>query len=70
MPVYAPNPDEIRERCLEVQEGWSEQTRISRMTGLPKRDRIDFWTPPVVSTSEYGAAIQDAGGYGDTFDLW
>jgi len=30
-----PTPDEIREMCRKIREGWSEQTRISRIAWIP-----------------------------------
>ena len=27
-----PTPEEIRERCLEIQQNWSKSTRYSRLT--------------------------------------
>jgi len=29
--VYLPTPDEIRKRCLEIQEGWTPEERQRRM---------------------------------------
>jgi hypothetical protein len=32
-----PTPEEIRKRCLEIQRGWSEHTRYSRLTKSQSR---------------------------------
>ena len=42
-----PTPDEIREACREIREGWSEAERAKRWS-YPAEN----WTPPVVSAKE------------------
>lgn len=59
MPTYSPTPDEIDERSLEVQATWDEDTRKSRRTGIPKKDRALGWTPPIISVSEIRGAVED-----------
>lgn len=67
---YNPTPDEIKEMCLEIQKGWDEETRLNRLHYLCKRDRVSHWTPPVISISDYGAAIQEHSANAEHFDLW
>lgn len=59
MPEYSPTPDEIEERCLEVQSTWDEATRESRKTGLPQKDRSKGWTPPVIDGSYLKCIIKE-----------
>lgn len=60
MPEYSPTPEEIEQRCLEVQETWDEATRESRRTGLPQKDRPRGWTPPIIAISDIRAIIASA----------
>jgi hypothetical protein len=57
MPEYDPTPDEILERCLEVQQTWDENTRASRKTGIPQRQRPRGWAVPMISTNMFREAI-------------
>jgi len=43
-----PTPEEIKERCLEIQAGWSDADRERRAIGIPKRQS---WKVPTVKTS-------------------
>lgn len=58
MPTYSPTPDMIDERCLEVQATWDEDTRRSRQTGIPKKDRSLGWTPPIIGVADIQAAVE------------
>lgn len=51
-----PTPEEIRERCLEIQASWSALERAKR-AGMPVERTREIeqhkqWLPPVVSTAE------------------
>ena len=44
-----PTPEEIEERCKEVQETWDEDTRISRIAYPSDNPNLMYpWTPPVI----------------------
>jgi orotate phosphoribosyltransferase-like protein len=44
-----PTPEQIRERCLEIQKGWSPKERAQR-AGIFGRQSA--WMPPVVQLAE------------------
>jgi hypothetical protein len=43
----SPTPQEIREECLKLQEGWSDRQRQSRSCYCLPR-----WTIPIISSSD------------------
>ena len=45
----APSPEEIRQRCLEIQNEWSPGERAKR-AGIFGRQAT--WTPPIVTVCE------------------
>jgi hypothetical protein len=45
-PSYLPSPEEIRERCVEIQQAWSARKQAKRCSGS-----IEPWTVPNVSPS-------------------
>lgn len=56
-----PTPEEIAERCLEIQKTWDEETRISRIADPSRRpDYVHHWTVPVVSIEELGGEAESA----------
>lgn len=56
-----PTPEEIRQRCLEVQAGWSEQTRQNRHWKKPQD-----WAVPIIEFLADGVAMPEEP---ETFDL-
>jgi len=53
-PKYIPTPDEIRDGCAEIQNGWDAKHERSRRVEKPKR-----WTVPVVQWDDVSAAWVD-----------
>lgn len=49
LPDPPPTPEQIRERCAEIQAEWSERTRQDRTNPLY---RVVPWFPPGVSIDE------------------
>jgi hypothetical protein len=43
VPHYLPSPEEIRQKCLEIQEGWSETER-ARRAGVNHVGQADLHT--------------------------
>jgi hypothetical protein len=57
----SPTPEEIAERCLEIQATWDEDTRRSRIADPSRRpDYVYHWTVPVVSIEELGGEAESA----------
>jgi hypothetical protein len=47
--IDAPTPEEIRERCLEIQSTWDEETRLSRIVDHRIHpDYVHTWTVPMI----------------------
>lgn len=56
-----PTPEEIAERCAEIQATWDEDTRRSRIADPSRRpDYVYHWTVPVVSIEELGGEAESA----------
>ncbi len=48
-----PTPKEIRERCLEVQKTWDEETRLSRIADHSMHpEYLQRWEVPMVRISD------------------
>jgi hypothetical protein len=45
-PSYLPSPEEIRERCVEIQQAWSARKQAKRCSSS-----IEPWTVPKASLS-------------------
>lgn len=54
---YLPTPDEIRDACLSIRQGWTRSEKRRRFVGddLPD-DEERAWQPPLVDTSYFRAA--------------
>ena len=44
---YTPTPEEIRERCLEIQAEWCERERRSRIAD-DRIAKVRHWKPPLI----------------------
>lgn len=55
-----PTQEEIRERCLEIQSTWDEQTRRSRIADPKLRpDYVHCWSIPIINVSELDISSLD-----------
>lgn len=49
-----PTPEEIQQRCMEIQSEWSEKERLRRIVGGPSNREIERgagdWEVPTVKT--------------------
>jgi hypothetical protein len=64
----APTQQEIRERCLEVQSTWDEETRINRIVDIRLRpDYEPVWEVPVVKMEDLEGDIESA--LGEVVDM-
>ena len=68
--VPDPTEAEIEERCKEIQEGWDEETRISR-TADPKLLPISYyqWSLPVIKTADLPIDIYSDDAFGEDEDF-
>ena len=60
VPRKNPTPDEIEERCAEIQNTWDEETRICRKYGLSKKEAPKGWIPPLIKFAEWCEAINES----------
>jgi len=49
-----PTPEEIRERCEEIQQGWTEEDFLRRRDIRCPRDYKGEWEVPVVKPPKFG----------------
>ena len=49
MEPHEPTPEEIKDACEKIQEGWSEQDRKKRAGQVDNGG----WTPPEVKSPEF-----------------
>lgn len=47
--AYLPTPEEIREKCLEFQRGWSDEEREKRRVGA----KVQEYEMPIISESSF-----------------
>ena len=57
-PGYVPTTEEIRQRCLEIHQEWSEYERQKRIVDDRDSRQSQRWRPPAV---RYSADVGSAG---------
>lgn len=68
--AYMPTEDEIRQKCLEFQAGWSDEERARRLVGYdPEKSAVDIRViSESVLRSNYTATIRDEPSFLEYFD--
>jgi hypothetical protein len=57
--IDAPTPEEIRERCLEIQATWDEDTRLSRIVDHRIHpDYVHVWEVPVIRIGDLDGDVE------------
>lgn len=57
--AYLPTPEELEQRCREIQRGWTTNERVKRSVV-----RLHRWSPPTVRVADMGFGHENRGSIG------